>query len=97
MRSNEYGKFSLQSGDRIGQGFWRVRLRRWYRPKRADSAGLDRWHGHRERLPVGVTAQWGFTVLDLPSREEAIAWAARLAKACRCDQELRVFGFDPSS
>jgi hypothetical protein len=39
----------------------------------------------------------GFTVLDLPSREEAVAWAARIAKACRCDQELRVFGFDPQS
>ena len=39
----------------------------------------------------------GFTVLELPSREEAIAWAARLAKACRCHQELRVFGFDPAS
>jgi hypothetical protein len=37
----------------------------------------------------------GFTVLELPSRDEAIAWAGRLAKACRCDQELRVFGFDP--
>ena len=34
----------------------------------------------------------GFTVLELPSREEAVAWAARIAKACRCDQELRVFG-----
>lgn len=39
----------------------------------------------------------GFTVLDLPSREEAVLWAARMAKACRCDQELRVFGFDPQS
>jgi hypothetical protein len=39
----------------------------------------------------------GFTVLELPSREEAVAWAARLAKACRCDQELRVFGLDPQS
>lgn len=39
----------------------------------------------------------GFTVLELPSREEAVAWAARLAKACRCDQELREFGFDPES
>lgn len=39
----------------------------------------------------------GFTVLELPSREQAIAWAARIAKACRCDQELRVFGFDPQS
>jgi hypothetical protein len=32
----------------------------------------------------------GFTVLELPSREEAVAWAARIAQACRCDQELRV-------
>jgi hypothetical protein len=32
-----------------------------------------------------------------PSRDEAIAWAARIAKACRCDQELRVFEFDPQS
>jgi hypothetical protein len=39
----------------------------------------------------------GFTVLELPSREEAVAWAARMAKACRCEQELRVFGFDPRS
>lgn len=39
----------------------------------------------------------GLTVLELPSREEAVAWAARFAKACRCDQELRVFGFDPLS
>ncbi|WP_415907349.1 YciI family protein [Oleiharenicola sp. Vm1] len=39
----------------------------------------------------------GFTVLELPSRDEAVAWAARIAKACRCPQELRVFGFDPAS
>jgi hypothetical protein len=39
----------------------------------------------------------GFTVLDLPSRDDALAWAARIAQACRCQQELRVFGFDPAS
>jgi len=39
----------------------------------------------------------GFTVLELPSRDAAVAWAARIAKACRCDQELRIFGFDPAS
>lgn len=39
----------------------------------------------------------GFTVLELPSREDAVAWAARIAKGCRCQQELRVFGFDPAS
>jgi hypothetical protein len=39
----------------------------------------------------------GFTVLELPSHEDAIAWAARIAQACRCGQELRVFQFDPQS
>lgn len=39
----------------------------------------------------------GFTVLELTSREEAVTWAARIAKACRCNQELRVFQFDPQS
>lgn len=39
----------------------------------------------------------GFTVLEVPTREEAVAWAARIAKACRCDQELRVFAYDPQS
>jgi hypothetical protein len=39
----------------------------------------------------------GFCVLELPAREDAIAWAARIATACRCAQELRVFQFDPAS
>jgi len=43
------------------------------------------------------TLDGGLTVLELPSHDEAIAWAARLAKACRCNQELRVFAFDPRS
>ncbi len=47
--------------------------------------------------PWALPLNGGFTVLELPSRDEAIRWAARLAKACRCDQELRVFGFDPRS
>lgn len=47
--------------------------------------------------PWAPTLNGGFTVLELPSREEAIAWAARLARACRCDQELRVFGLDSQS
>ena len=39
----------------------------------------------------------GFCVLELPSREAAIVWAAKIAKACRCAQELREFGYDPES
>lgn len=47
--------------------------------------------------PWAPELKGGFTVLELPSRQEAVAWATRLAKACRCAQELRVFGFDPES
>ena len=39
----------------------------------------------------------GFLVLEVTSREEAIAWARRVADACRCGQELREFMFDPAS
>lgn len=39
----------------------------------------------------------GFCVLDLPSRDAAILWATKIAKACRCSQELREFGYDPES
>ena len=39
----------------------------------------------------------GFCVLELPSREVALHWAAKLAKSCRCTQELREFHFDPDS
>ncbi|MDG2526679.1 transcription initiation protein [Stenotrophomonas sp. HITSZ_GD] len=45
--------------------------------------------------PWAPALEGGFTVLDLPTREDAIAWAARIARACRCEQELRVFQFDP--
>ncbi len=47
--------------------------------------------------PWAPALNGGFTVLELPSREDAVAWAARIAKACRCDQELRIFYFDPLS
>lgn len=39
----------------------------------------------------------GFTVLDLPTRADAVAWARRIAVACRCAQELREFAYDPDS
>ncbi|EME63564.1 hypothetical protein G352_13904 [Rhodococcus ruber BKS 20-38] len=39
----------------------------------------------------------GYAVLELPSREAALEWAAKLAVACRCAQEVRAFGYDPAS
>jgi hypothetical protein len=47
--------------------------------------------------PWAPALNGGFTVLEVPSRDQAIAWAARIAKACRCDQEVRVFGLDTQS
>ncbi|MGE5136919.1 MAG: YciI family protein [Gemmatimonadota bacterium] len=37
----------------------------------------------------------GFTLVDVPSREEALQWAAKIAVACRCAQEVRAIGADP--
>lgn len=31
----------------------------------------------------------GFSVIDVPTREEALEWAAKIAVACRCAQEVR--------
>jgi hypothetical protein len=39
----------------------------------------------------------GFSVVDVASREEALEWAARIAVACRCAQEVREFVDDPTA
>ncbi|OIJ85645.1 YciI family protein [Streptomyces colonosanans] len=38
----------------------------------------------------------GFAVIDVPSREDALEWAAKLAAACRCAQEVREILPDPT-
>jgi hypothetical protein len=37
----------------------------------------------------------GFAIVDVPSREQALEWAAKIAAACRCAQEVRVILPDP--
>jgi hypothetical protein len=39
----------------------------------------------------------GFSIIDVPSREEALEWAAKIAAACRCAQEVREIMYDPDS
>jgi hypothetical protein len=39
----------------------------------------------------------GFSIIEVPSREEALEWAARIAAACRCAQEVREIMYDPDS
>jgi hypothetical protein len=38
----------------------------------------------------------GFAIVDVPSRKEALEWAAKIAVACRCAQEVREFVPDPT-
>jgi len=37
----------------------------------------------------------GFSIIDVPTREQALEWAHRIAIACRCPQEVREILFDP--
>ena len=62
-------------------------------PVRVDAAGAVTTGTY----PQTRTIEGGYTVLELSSRDEAIAWAAKIAAACRCDQELREFQYDPRS
>jgi hypothetical protein len=39
----------------------------------------------------------GMAIVDAPSRDEALAWAAKFAAACRCAQEVREFMDDPEA
>ena len=47
--------------------------------------------------PQTTQLEGGYTVLELPSRDAALEWAARIAVACRCAQEVREFQYDPAS
>ncbi len=38
----------------------------------------------------------GFSIVDVTSREEALGWAAKIAVACRCAQEVRELMYDPT-
>jgi hypothetical protein len=61
---------------------------------------------HRRASIVGIDgavtdgaypdAVGGFWIVDVPSREEALTWAAKTAAACRCAQEVHEFMPDPA-
>lgn len=50
-----------------------------------------------DALYPGSALNGGFTVLEVPTRDEAVEWARKIAVACRCAQELREFMYDPAS
>ncbi|MCQ4166374.1 YciI family protein [Tahibacter harae] len=48
-------------------------------------------------VPETKAVVGGFCVIDVPTRDEAVAWAVRIASSCRCSQEVREILFDPES
>src|SRR5512134_2246253 len=40
-------------------------------------------------VPETKAVVGGFSIIEVPSRDEALVWATRMAAACRCVQELR--------
>lgn len=48
-------------------------------------------------VPETKAVVGGFSLIEVPSRDEALRWAARFARACRCSQEVREIAYDPES
>jgi len=48
-------------------------------------------------VPETKAVVGGFSIIEVASREEALAWAARIAESCRCAQDVREIMFDPES
>ena len=48
-------------------------------------------------LPETKAVLGGFSIIEVPTHNEALDWAARIAAACRCPQEVREIGYDPES
>ena len=81
--------------------------------REAKAAGVWIWGGGIERQRASIVGTdgsivdgpWpetkavvgGFSIIEVASREDALAWAARIAVACRCAQEVREIGYDPES
>ena len=48
-------------------------------------------------IDPGADMTGGFAVFKLPTRQDAVEWAGKIAVACRRSQELREFMSDPAS
>ena len=48
-------------------------------------------------MPETKAVVGGFSIIEVASREDALVWAARIADACRCAQEVREIMFDAES
>lgn len=47
--------------------------------------------------PKASNGVGGFSIVEVETLDEAVEWASRVAKSCRCEQEVREIMFDPES
>ena len=50
---------------------------------------------HQRPLALSDVYLGGFSIINVATKEEADAWAAKFATACRCPQEVRQIMEDP--
>ncbi len=79
----------------------------------AKAAGVWIWGGGIERQRASIVGTdgavtdgpepetkaviGGFSIIEVATRAEALAWAAKVAAGCRCAQEVRELIYDPES
>jgi hypothetical protein len=63
----------------------------------AEEVGVVATDGTLTDAPSSKPHIGGGTIVDVPSREDALEWAARIAVACRCAQELHAVMPDPAA
>jgi hypothetical protein len=63
------------------------------------AGGLDEdvdpvWVAGDGTVSAGTYPLGGITIIEVPSREEALKWAAKFAVGCRCAQAVSAFQVD---
>jgi hypothetical protein len=51
----------------------------------------------RNPYPADKAFVGGFSIIEVPSHEEALRWAEKFAVSCRCAQDVRQIMHDPES
>lgn len=62
-----------------------------------DSNPLTERIGHAILDSSTVAVIGGYSITEVTPREQALEWAAKIADACRCAQEVRKLIYDPES
>ena len=96
LREHQFRRqFAAQAISSLGDGMAPIALALGILSVDNSASGLGLVLAARTVATVIFVLIGGFSIVDVPSREEALAWAAKFAVACRCAQEIREIMHDP--